>query len=663
MTTNLPLDGLPTGMYQFAHRAKKGEMSYGWGMSEPNFLEGDGFQLDELILQSQALKDDAANKQKNAPGMGDDDSGLSSGISSDAGASSPESFHGSSSHHEPSPVLNIKQETAESLHMGMANIPSPEGQSGQLSDSYYSNHSNSSPEPERTGSKKTAYNEKWGVKVLKAWAIENNEKSDFEGLPPDELNTILAKFWSEVRKSNGDYYGRNSLFNLRAMINKHLKGKPYSVPYDIVTDERFRSSNERLEKQLKLLKGIGRTITHKQPISIADLRRMYDSGVLGTSNPLSLLRKVWFEITLHFCHKGSESQEKLLKTSFEIYRDASGRAYVSRGRPHQRSSGEIDDVRMYETGGDLCPVKSYQLYLMKLHPLQPRLFQQPRRKATPDSPMWYGKAPIGEKALQQMMANISAAAKLSKRYTNHCVRTTALEQFSTSRRVRPPPQNVSQSPSSSGSNSPKSSESIQSRSPPLTVPTPSLNMNQRQTLQLKAVQQAAQYQSLQQYAHNQIMEHSLNQMKQTITSTSNALTQLATANFLSPPVSSSPTLNPLGAVDPLYDAPPATPVYHCADEEANSHSSHGRSLTPKSEPRDSICKISSEDLLNFQASTEAQALMLNTLNQLGPQDISDRIQAMGSLFGLEDSLSNPFNLKHITQLTNIGSSSPISCQL
>ena len=125
-----------------------------------------------------------------------------------------------------------------------------------------------------------------------AWAIENNEKAEFETLPPDELNTILAKFWSEVRKSNGDYYGRNSLFNLRAMINKHLKGKPYCVPFDIVTDERFRSSNERLEKQLKLLKGIGRTITHKQPISIADLRRMYDSGVLGTSNPLSLLRKV-----------------------------------------------------------------------------------------------------------------------------------------------------------------------------------------------------------------------------------------------------------------------------------------------------------------------------------------------------------------------------------
>ena len=33
-----------------------------------------------------------------------------------------------------------------------------------------------------------------------------------------------------------------------------------------------------------------------------------------------------------------------------------------------------------------------------------------------------------------MMANISAAAKLEKRYTNHCVRTTALEQFSSSKK-------------------------------------------------------------------------------------------------------------------------------------------------------------------------------------------------------------------------------------
>ena len=46
--------------------------------------------------------------------------------------------------------------------------PENHSSSGQLSDSYYSNESsNSTPDTERSGSKKTAYNEKWGVKVLK----------------------------------------------------------------------------------------------------------------------------------------------------------------------------------------------------------------------------------------------------------------------------------------------------------------------------------------------------------------------------------------------------------------------------------------------------------------------------------------------------------------
>nr|XP_039252153.1 uncharacterized protein LOC120329565 [Styela clava] len=286
---------------------------------------------------------------------------------------------------------------------------------------------------EKVSSKKTAYNEKWGVKVFKAWCVDMSINEKFERLTPEQLNELLCRFWSEVRKSNGDYYGRNSLFNLRAMINKHLKGKPFCADFDIVTDERFRSSNDTLEKQLKILKGIGKTITHKQPISIADLRKMYDSNVLGTGSPLALLRKVWFEITLHFCHKGSEPQEKLTRSSFHIFRDHNYRAYISRA-PNAKPGNDTDEIRMYETGGELCPVHSYQAYLQKLHPLQGRLFQQPRRKSTPTSPMWYGKAPIGEKALQQMMANISVAAKLSKRYTNHCVRTTALEQFSTSRK-------------------------------------------------------------------------------------------------------------------------------------------------------------------------------------------------------------------------------------
>ena len=70
--------------------------------------------------------------------------------------------------------------------------------------------------------------------------MDNNVTVEFEKLTAEKLNDLLTKFWQSIRKSNGDYYGRNSLFNLRAMINKHLKGGPFSVSFDIVTDDRFR---------------------------------------------------------------------------------------------------------------------------------------------------------------------------------------------------------------------------------------------------------------------------------------------------------------------------------------------------------------------------------------------------------------------------------------
>lgn len=109
--------------------------------------------IDDLVMQSKKIMDDSG-----------DDSGNSTAVSTDYGSSSPESAHG---RYQPEMnPINIKQETNESLMLG--SLSSPQTQ-GQMSDSYYSNESsnNSTPDTERSGSKKTAYNEKWGVKVLK----------------------------------------------------------------------------------------------------------------------------------------------------------------------------------------------------------------------------------------------------------------------------------------------------------------------------------------------------------------------------------------------------------------------------------------------------------------------------------------------------------------
>ena len=127
-------------------------------------LDTEGFgTIDDLVMQSKKLVEDS------------DDSGNSTGISTDYGSSSPESSHGHypsmpMSKETTSSLLNIKQETSESLLLGGMSSPDTE----KLSDSYYSNpETQSTADTERSGSKKTAYNEKWGVKVLKGKLISH----------------------------------------------------------------------------------------------------------------------------------------------------------------------------------------------------------------------------------------------------------------------------------------------------------------------------------------------------------------------------------------------------------------------------------------------------------------------------------------------------------
>jgi len=90
---------------------------------------------------------------------------------------------------------------------------------------------------------------------------------------------------------------------------------------------------------------------------------------------------------------------------------------------------------MYETSSPIDGYKALNLYLSKLNPKCEAFFQFPRRdwseeKSAGES-YWYENRPLGINSLGSMMTNkISKAAKLSKVYTNHCVRSTAITLWS-----------------------------------------------------------------------------------------------------------------------------------------------------------------------------------------------------------------------------------------
>ena len=102
------------------------------------------------------------------------------------------------------------------------------------------------------------------------------------------------------------------------------------------------------------------------------------------------------------------------------------------GGIQDRSSFEMT-ARMYETESEIDGYRALNLYISKLNPKCEALFQQPRRdwnESAITSEIWYENRPLGVNTLGNMMKEISTKAKISKVYTNHCVRATAITLWS-----------------------------------------------------------------------------------------------------------------------------------------------------------------------------------------------------------------------------------------
>jgi len=93
---------------------------------------------------------------------------------------------------------------------------------------------------------------------------------------------------------------------------------------------------------------------------------------------------------------------------------------------------EPEGGRMYATVTPRCPVTSFKKYLEKRNQNNTALWQRPRNSFDENDSTWFEKQPIGKNTLGCMMSNISKAAKLSKIYTNHCVRATCITVLSES---------------------------------------------------------------------------------------------------------------------------------------------------------------------------------------------------------------------------------------
>ncbi|XP_062593498.1 uncharacterized protein LOC134254976 [Saccostrea cucullata] len=247
----------------------------------------------------------------------------------------------------------------------------------------------------------------------------------------EEMDCLLRKFYAETKRVNGEVYAKKSMISLRYGLQKHfLKTRKE----DIINDEAYKTSNEMFKAVLVKLKkdGVGES-KQKEPITPEDLSKLYDTE-FSTETPTALQKKTIFEYIYYFCNRGRENIRELQKEDFTISTDSTGREYVT-VRERQTKNHRGDDLmdtsvkqgRMYDRPGDPnCPVASFKKYLGKLHPNNPNFWQRAKRKFDESDETWYDNSPVGKNALYAFMANLSAEAKLSKRYTNHCIRATSI---------------------------------------------------------------------------------------------------------------------------------------------------------------------------------------------------------------------------------------------
>lgn len=276
---------------------------------------------------------------------------------------------------------------------------------------------------------------------LTEWCCQRGIQTNVLQMSNEELDESLRRFYAEARTQTGQEYSRSSLLGFRNSIERHFianNGRSLKLTGNPV----FAQSNKMLESKLKALRREGKeNVQHKAVIESKDLIKLNNSPFMSPNTPAGLLRKVWFFCTLYWCRRGSEGQRLLRRDSFHLEKDADGIDYVTMSheelsKNHQGGfadkSSEERQTRLYSTGQDGDAFSCFRKYLDKLNPRQQAFFQKPRAKFEQSNQVWFENKPFGVNQLSMMMKQISIGAGLSKKYTNHCVRATAITLWSDS---------------------------------------------------------------------------------------------------------------------------------------------------------------------------------------------------------------------------------------
>ena len=265
----------------------------------------------------------------------------------------------------------------------------------------------------------------WPPVCLAVWLRGKSLKEEtVRTMTLTQLDTLLCSFYREVRKRDGRPLKEHALRRVRSGLMKYLSMQ-FKMRTHVLLQDMLESNKvytEMLSKQPS---------KSTEMLSQADCTFLRGHKALGADNPLSLLRKVWFELQLHFGARRWSPRE-MWPEVFVFVSDEEDKEYVILDSDQIANSHLKSDIkgmlvrrRMEATGGPLCPVGALKLYLSKraLVPEKPSekvpFLQKPNLLWTPGSQrVWYTAVEISLSKNHCFIRELCEEVGLDKVYTN-----------------------------------------------------------------------------------------------------------------------------------------------------------------------------------------------------------------------------------------------------
>ena len=290
---------------------------------------------------------------------------------------------------------------------------------------------------------------KWALKNFNEWRKARSSRPEarvpvtlLEDGDPKELNKWLS-FTSLRRETPRESRVHQKHYQLMCGLLRYMHSVNPSAPDFLNKDDiRFNSLLTVMDNRFKELRvdGVGSNSKHTEILTKEEEGRLWGSGVLNSSNPMGLLRAVFFLNGKNFCLRGRDEHRNLRISQMRRYYNP--HKYVYTENASKNRQGGLKQLRIENKSvpilatpeaGNRCHVQILDLYLSKL-PLIAKdkdLFYWRPFDTVPKDPAapWYMASPVGKNVLGDMMKNICKEAGIVGKKTNHSLRATRTSEL------------------------------------------------------------------------------------------------------------------------------------------------------------------------------------------------------------------------------------------